>query len=754
MVIQCRRPLSRSGYILLAILFWALALCLLASPAQAAPPSPCAAQVGSSTFTSPDATAVQTAVDAASPGDLVKVAGICRGVGWRDWGLQTVYITTTLTLQGGYTTSNWIISDPTNNPTILDAAGWGRVVLVTGTVPVTLSNFIVTNGVVDGSGSTCPDAGCGGGVYSNGGPLTLMNLDVISNTATYDGGGLYGTRSATVTGGRFESNQANSGGGARVHDTMTVSGTEFVDNSSMFDGGGLYADSTLNITNAALLRNSGYNGGGLYAVGTLNISGTTFLKNTGSGAGGGAYASEPATLTGGRFEDNLALMGHGGGLYAKSTLDIAGTTFVSNTSLSGNGGGTYAYGRTTVSGGRFEGNRAALYGGGLYADSPLTMTATGFVSNSSIEGGGVYTNDTSDVTDAVFLGNQAWNGGAVYQGQNGRVVNGLFARNSASTGAALYSNASASDLLFSTIVSPTVDAAPAIYAQTGVMFIFDTIVASNTVPLRAAGGAAIFEDYNLFHATGPFLGSVVSGGHSLTGQAAFLDPANDDYHLTDASMAVDIGMDEGVYDDLDAVARPRGLGFDVGAYESPYAHAPDVTVAKSVAPVVAQSEQTITYTLTFSNAGLVRATDVWITDAVPAELTDVSYTSSGAAITPTGEVSYTWQVADLAPGVGGVITLTGVVDALPGVFTNTASVTATGMITPTQDRDAATVSVSVSPCYARVARTGATFGSADAAAVQQAVDAAEAGDLIEIAGTCRGVQPRAGTARRSTSAPP
>jgi len=50
--------------------------------------------------------------------------------------------------------------------------------------------------------------------------------------------------------------------------------------------------------------------------------------------------------------------------------------------------------------------------------------------------------------------------------------------------------------------------------------------------------------------------------------------------------------------------------------------------------------------------------------------------SSGATITRTAGTTFTWQVEDLAPGEGGVITITGVVDAeFPdGLLVNTASI--------------------------------------------------------------------------------
>jgi uncharacterized repeat protein (TIGR01451 family) len=108
---------------------------------------------------------------------------------------------------------------------------------------------------------------------------------------------------------------------------------------------------------------------------------------------------------------------------------------------------------------------------------------------------------------------------------------------------------------------------------------------------------------------------------------------------------------------------------------------PQLSISKAMEPVTLISPgDTLTFTLSFSNAGLVDATGVEIGDVVPAELSSVSYqASTGLSVTPTGSVPYTWEVEDLAPDEGGVITVTGVVDAglPPGyVFTNTASIAA------------------------------------------------------------------------------
>jgi len=87
----------------------------------------------------------------------------------------------------------------------------------------------------------------------------------------------------------------------------------------------------------------------------------------------------------------------------------------------------------------------------------------------------------------------------------------------------------------------------------------------------------------------------------------------------------------------------------------------DLSLTKTVTPSTTVPGQIITYTLVYINHGLDVAADVLITDIVPITLTSLSYTYAGAVISPTSGVSYTWQVADLNPGEGGVITITGVV---------------------------------------------------------------------------------------------
>ena len=106
-----------------------------------------------------------------------------------------------------------------------------------------------------------------------------------------------------------------------------------------------------------------------------------------------------------------------------------------------------------------------------------------------------------------------------------------------------------------------------------------------------------------------------------------------------------------------------------------------MNIVKTVSPAFAKPGDPITYTITFTNTGQGLASGVVITDIVPVSVThsSLSVTSSGAAITATGSISYVWEVADLVSGAGGVITITGQLSTTlaTGTFTNTAVITTT-----------------------------------------------------------------------------
>ena len=126
----------------------------------------------------------------------------------------------------------------------------------------------------------------------------------------------------------------------------------------------------------------------------------------------------------------------------------------------------------------------------------------------------------------------------------------------------------------------------------------------------------------------------------------------------------------------------------------------DLSITKTVSPVILAPGAAITYTLSFSNTGAYPATAVTLADSIPVSVTISGVTSStvSSGVLITGP-DFAWTVSDLAVGAGGVITLTGTVNpnaALIGtLITNTATITASNDLTPTNNNSSAGV---VIPC--------------------------------------------------------
>lgn len=612
---------------------------------------------GATVFSSVDAAAVQQAVNVSAPGGTVKVAGYCAGVQVINGLTQTAFISTELTVAGGYTTTDWLNAGP-NLTTTLDATGAGRVIFMDAEAPLTLTMLSIINGHSASTGTfACPGFGCGGGVFAKG-PLMLKAVRVMSNTGNR-GGGVHAADSAQVISSYFYNNIAPLGGGGGLSAglNLTLSNTRMISNSAG-QGGGAEALRSVIVVDSHFERNVARSagGGGLRTQGGFQITGTTFISNTAQSLGGGAVAATASRVVASHFEHNQALGNLGGGVDVRDDLTISNTTFLSNTAAKG-GGGASAFGPVQVINSRFEGNRTESGGGGLLSTEPLTIddtifrnnfarfdgggvranqvtiraghfegnrtfrngggllaasaevVETQFTNNRAEEGGGIFATDNvtvhqsrfagndaeegnggaiftdnGQVSASLFLGNRALNqGGGVWIGQldNGRsdVVNTLFARNHADSGQghALYLVDDADGrgrVRFTTIFSPTSTGGNAILAGNGTVEVANTIIAGFSTGISSTAGANVSEDFNLFFANGSDTAGVTQGGNSRAGDPAFANPGADDYHLTAASAAVNVGTDIGVTVDFEDDARSQAEGPDIGFDESPFAGIP------------------------------------------------------------------------------------------------------------------------------------------------------------------------------------
>ena len=143
---------------------------------------------------------------------------------------------------------------------------------------------------------------------------------------------------------------------------------------------------------------------------------------------------------------------------------------------------------------------------------------------------------------------------------------------------------------------------------------------------------------------------------------------------------------------------PTQSGYGGGAHDAFVARFgwSGLSVTKTAIPGLAQPGHIITFTLSYLNDSPTTASNVVLSDVLPAEVISPTYTSSGPTVTPTGSISYTWQVADLAPGAQGNINIVGVIS--PGLsvgtlITNTATISGTGAYTSVSPSGTAVISV-------------------------------------------------------------
>ena len=166
----------------------------------------------------------------------------------------------------------------------------------------------------------------GGGIYNDGGVLTVEDSVVAGNrTLAYHGAGLYNANGGTVaiTNSTFSHNNADqyAGGIYSGGSTSSVSITDsiFIDNTAGLNGGAIarYYESPMTLTNTTITGNSaGYNGGGIHnfhAMSPLRIINSTISGNSARYGGAidndhAAVAFDYTTITG-----NTATT-HGGGI--------------------------------------------------------------------------------------------------------------------------------------------------------------------------------------------------------------------------------------------------------------------------------------------------------------------------------------------------------------------------------------------------------------------------------------------------------
>ena len=352
---------------------------------------------------SPCYATVQAAVDAANDGDEIKIAqGTYTDIHARGGVTQVVYISKTVTLRGGYATSDWNASDPAAHPTTLDAQGKGRVLYITGygIAPV-LEGLRLTGG-------TTPDPSSrGGGMYLQSAGGVIRDNVIFANTASVYGAGVYLSGSSVrLVHNTIENNTANialgSGGGLYVDGGAPMLEDNVIRNNAAEVGGGLsLRNSSARLMSNAITGNTAGLGGGAYLVNCRGmILNSNLIKGNMASKGGGLYVddSEP-TLINNAVIDNQGSY-RGAGIYVNSlTAGEQSLVRLLYTTIARNSGGQYG-----------DGSGVYITDKGYGAYSTVLMTNTIIFSHTV--GVTVTAGNTATLNATLWHSNGADRGGA------------------------------------------------------------------------------------------------------------------------------------------------------------------------------------------------------------------------------------------------------------------------------------------------------------------------------------------------------
>ena len=270
------------------------------------------------------------------------MAGTCTGINTYGDLRQVVYISKTLTVRGGYTTTNWTAPDPVANLTTLDALGQGRVMVITGEISPTVEGLRLTGGDPAGLGGGIWGEDDGGGLYVVTATATISGNEIVSNTVYGNGGGVYlSSTASTLTGNHIGSNTAENGGGGGglyLQDSAATLSGNIIGGNAAGSGGGLMAYfSNAAMSGNTISANSAWDGGGIYlSNSSAALSRNTFISNTAEWWGGGLYLYDHSNVrqTNGGIAGNQA--GEGAGLYVVgASIAMAHTTLARNSGSSG-----------------------------------------------------------------------------------------------------------------------------------------------------------------------------------------------------------------------------------------------------------------------------------------------------------------------------------------------------------------------------------------------------------------------------------
>ena len=218
-------------------------------------------------------------------------------------------------------------------------------------------------------------ASSGGGIFNNGGNLTISNSTVgnnITSSSSYNGGGaIYNStyvysyysdrpevKTAEIINTTITGNRASNGGGISNRGDLIITDSTLSGNTATYGGGGINNRGELTISNSTIANNSAsYDGGGISNAteGNLEVIQSTIAGNSATNGGGiinnGYYNSGGnATIFNSTITDNLATESGSGIANNGNPIEVTSTIIAANE------GDRDVFGNFTTNGNNLIGN--------------------------------------------------------------------------------------------------------------------------------------------------------------------------------------------------------------------------------------------------------------------------------------------------------------------------------------------------------------------------------------------------------------
>ena len=444
--------------------------------------------------------------------------------------------------------------------TVLDAQNRGRVL----TLECSNAADLVIDGITIQYGEVTGVLGWGGGLYvsTNRGNVTLNNNTIRNNLhrgfyAINNGGGEVTLNNNNI------SNNPRGGVYLLEIDKVTLNKNTISDNISpdMENGGGIYLEDINTVTlNENIINNNGgatnTYGGGIFGhlAGNVSLTNNTITYNS-AFKGGGVYftSSEIVTFTNNNISNNIC-GSSGGGVYVRDAAEVnlVNNIINNNSSTTAGGGGAHIQllGTAILTNNLISNNSAQSGGGASLSAGTAILTNNTIINNRTDQSGcGVVLGaDTAILTNNTISNNIANNEA---ESDGGGVI--LVLR-SVSGIANIYNNI--------------------IWNNQAESIGEDLYINNNPDQNPSPNGTVNLYNNDFDLSTGFYIkvddSSVVYFDNLNNEDPLFVDPANDDYHLTAESPCINAGTKEAPElpkFDFEGDPRRKGRFPDIGADE-------------------------------------------------------------------------------------------------------------------------------------------------------------------------------------------